>query len=191
VTAAEGDPAHPADLLKIDQHGRIVQRYQAKLGSQAVMSALQDPKYDGMLILTPQDTLDKIHRDLLQAEQAGQRRGVPLSNKWAAVKQALDESRLPSRTPNGSRLPTRAEVMTQGKRTLVQPWQDMAAAGQTPQYSAPGLTTLARLRHGTAKALIVTSVAINVYFTYHDVQRFQAGEIGGGYLALKTSLRSA
>lgn len=41
------------------------------------------------------------------------------------------------------------------------------------------------------KALIVVNVAGNVYFTYHDMQRFQAGEIGGGYLAFKTGLRGA
>ena len=185
VTAAEGASGHPADLLKIGKHGRIVQQYQAKLGWQAAVKALRDPKYAGMSILTPKDQLAIIKQKLLQKEQAALRRGVPLSEDWSAVKQAFKEGHL-----RGAKW-TRPKIIIQAKQTLVQPWQEMGAAGQTARHSARGLETLARLGNVAGKALIVADAAGNVYFTYHDMQRFQAGEIGGGYLALKTGLRGA
>jgi hypothetical protein len=72
-----------------------------------------------------------------------------------------------------------------------QRWREMGAAGQTAGYSARGLGTLAQLGNVAGKTLIVADVIGNVYFTYLDMQRFQAGETGGGYLALKTGLRGA
>jgi hypothetical protein len=167
-----------------NKHGEIVQRYQAKLGWEKAVEALRDPKYAGMSILTPRDQLESIERELLKKEQAALRRGVPLPDKWSAVKQALDEGRLLRKTPAGSVLPTRGEVMIQAKQTAMRPWREMGMAEQE-------LRTLERLGHVTGKALIVADVVGNVYFTYYDVQRFQAGEIGGGYLARKTGLRSA
>jgi hypothetical protein len=167
-TAVIGASSHPADLLKIC-NGRIVQQYQLKLGWRAAVKALQDPKYAGMSILTPKDQLAIIKKRLLQSD---------------AVKQAIEEGRLRGTqwTP---------KIMIQTKQTLMQPWQEIEAAGQTSRYSAHGLETLARLGKVAGKALIAADVAGNVYFTYHDMQRFQAGGIGGGYLAIKTGLRGA
>jgi hypothetical protein len=131
-----------------------------------------------MAVLTPRDQWAIIQKKLLQAEQAALRRGVPLPDRWSAVKQALDEGRLPSVSL------TRDKVMILANQTAMRSWREMEAARR-------GLGTLAQLGNVAGKALIVADVAGNVYFTYHDMQRFQAGEIGGGYLAFKTGLRSA
>jgi hypothetical protein len=114
-----------------------------------------------------------------------------LSDRWSTVKQAFEKDQLLIRTPTGSVLPTDAKVMSRTKKTLGPPWREAGAASQPAQHSARGLGTLARLGNVAGKALIVADVAGNVYFTYHDVQRFQAGEIGGEYLPLKTGLRGA
>ena len=123
VTAVEGFPADPADLVMVDKNGRVVNQIQSKTGSNNARKALLDPKYKGMSILTDQDSFNTIRRDLLKAETKAARRGLPLAKEWKAVKDSLKSGRLLSRTPSGAPLPTLAHVEKQSVQALKKAWQ--------------------------------------------------------------------
>lgn len=179
VTAVEkGGSHHPADILDLGEDGRITARRQSKLGWRSAIKALDDSKYTGMRIVTPPESLAIIDKELLRAEQKAARRGIELPDKWVMVKQSLDDGRLMRTSASGAALPTEAEALEYARKTAKLQWREMER-----------MQSLARVGKVAGKVLIVVDVAGTVYFTYHDVRRFQAGEIGGGYLAGKSTLR--
>ena len=141
VTAVEGFRADPADLWMVDKNGRVLNKIQSKTGWNNARKALVDPKYKGMSILTDQDSLNTIRKELLKAEATAARRGLPLAKEWKAVKDGLKSGRLLSRTPTGAPLPTLAHVEKQSVQALKKPWQ--VTAKQAAAATASGTTRAA------------------------------------------------
>lgn len=180
VTAAEGYPHHLADLTRLGADGSIVRQYQAKLGWRAAIGALNDPKYAEMSIVTTQDSLAIIERKLLRHEQSALRRGISLPEYWANVRRGLDDGRLLRTTPSGLTLPTQDGVVAAARASAERSWE--MQAGQK-------VGTLARIGKVAGVVFVVADTAGTAYFTYQDFGRYQAGEIAGSYLGLKTGLR--
>jgi hypothetical protein len=155
VTAAEGMPAHAADLVLVDKNGRVLNQIQSKTGKSGwkeARKALVDPKYKGMSILTDQDSLNTIRKELLKAETTAARRGLPLAKEWKAVKDGLNSGRLLSRTPSGAPLPTLAHVEKQSVQALKKAWQ--VTAKQAAARAASGTTrAVAKVANANARML--------------------------------------
>jgi len=111
-TAHLGYPQHAADLIELDNTGRVVRRIQSKLGFDNVLGALRDPKYAGMDIVTDQNTLDSLRKELAKRAESASARGVSLPTEHRALQEALDSGRLWQKLPCGAPLPTR-EYTTQ------------------------------------------------------------------------------
>ncbi len=109
VTAAEGLPTHPADLVDIASDGTILRKYQTKWGWKSAIKALQDPRYEGMGILTTRDSFSVIEQELRSAEAKAARRGLALSPEWQGVRDAIESGRLPGSWA-GKQLPMAARV---------------------------------------------------------------------------------
>jgi len=188
VTAAEGGSHHGADLVRLGRTSEIVGHYQVKLGWQQAVNALRDPRYEGMFILTTQDSLDVIERQLLRCEQSALRRGHPLGEPWCTVRRALEEGRLLRTTPAGASLPSRAMAELLARDAAQQCWEELqASASQSGRMAG----RWGRIVNAGGRLLIVADTAGSIYFTYQDVGRYQAGEIGPGYLSLKLGIRGA
>ena len=198
VSAVESElgPAHPADLVLIDDTGRVIQRYQCKLGGKAAIDALNDAKYAGMTILTPDDQFEWIGRELLEKQASAMRRGIDLDPYWARVEAAINEGRL-NDLPSGAALPLRTEATERALSVVAKSWEELASATEVPgKVIQKALTSITRIpgAGGAGRVfghcLIVLDVATNVYLSYADYQRFEDGEIGAHYFAFKLSLRS-
>lgn len=198
-TAYEGNPHHKADLLLWDSKtGRILERYQLKLGSGQAVDALRDADYKDMKIITSQDSLKEIETNLHKAEEKAADSGIGLSSKMQMVKDALNDGRLMKRLPSGAPLASRAAVERQASRWVKLSWQRLgrarvmadqaAASAATAIGKIPGAKTTLK---AAGRVLIVVDYGANTYAIYSDYGRWQEGEIGGGYFAYKTSLHSA
>jgi hypothetical protein len=197
VTAAEGKPAHPADVLRAlrtDEGFLVGGHDQYKFGWKAAKNAVAESKYAGMTIVTSPDQMQIIEHELQKAEAKAIRRGLPLASKWEGVKDAIQEGRLTARMPSGTMATTREYVFFHTRRVYQAMWTRLERAAEATQ-----IARLSRFRavSGTLKvlgkvaggALVVLDVAAVGYQTYDDVLRYRAGEIGGGYLAAKSSMR--
>jgi hypothetical protein len=198
-TAAENRPDHPADLLLWDSKtGRILERYQLKLGSGQAREALREAKYAGMKIITSQEGMDEINRMLRQAEIKAARRGIGLSPYDQMIRDALRDGRLMTQLPSGASLVSRADVERQAYRWVKPLWQRLERAEVMAERAAaravaaigkiPGASTTLKV---AGRVLIVVDYGANAYLIYSDYTRWQEGEIEGGYFAYKTSLHTA
>ena len=189
VTAAEGFPHDPADLVELAPDGTVVRRYQVKLGANAAIKALSDPKYADMSVITTSDSLRKIEQSLLKAESRAAGRGIPLSPQWMPVRESLNSGRL-VQTVGGKPLPQFNAVMRYGlaaARRLFNPLETSPLS--MSRLSTSGLP--AWLPKTLGKGVVVVDVAATGYAEWRDIQRFRRRTIGGKYLAAKTSLRVA
>ena len=110
TSASLGSPHHPADILELDGSGKIVRRIQAKLGFGGTLASLSDAKYEGMGILTDQDTYDALRSKLNKQLARSSKLGKPLSVEYRALQEAIEDGRLLARLPSGAPLPTRTFV---------------------------------------------------------------------------------
>ena len=196
VTAAEGNPAHAADMLRVDASLRIMGHDQYKLGWQAARNAITDTRYVGKAIVIPPDEMEILARELTKAEANAARRGLPLASKWQGVKEAVGEGRIAARLPSGEMAPTRNEVLRIARRQLQAEWIRLARTAEPtgiPEVltSRPVLGTLRVVGKVAGTIVVVVDVAGTGYQTYSDVARYRAGEIGGVYLGAKSSMRAA
>ena len=189
VTAAEGFPAHAADLVDVAPDGIVLRKYQVKWGWKSTVKALQDPKYEGMRVLTTRESFTQIGRELQAAEATAARRGLPLRKEWQVVRDALDSGRLPG-SWSGKHLPSAASVERYSLSHVKKYFA--AGANRIAPRAAPKIRELL-IASGkvTGKTLIVVDVASMGYFEYADVNRYRSGEIGGGYLTFKSTLRAS
>jgi hypothetical protein len=157
VTAAEGMPAHAADLVLVNKNGRVLNQSQSKTGWNNARKALLDPKYKGMSILTDQDSLNTIRRELLKVEKTVARRGLPLPKEWKVVKDGLKSGRLLSRTPTGAPLHTLAHVEKQSVQALKKAWQVTAkqVAAATASGTSRAVATVARVNPRVAPLVLL------------------------------------
>jgi len=201
VTAAEGGNTDAADLLLRDADGRILTQFQCKLGSDAAMKALKDSKYNGMTILTSDESLCNIKLGLLKTEMNATRRGIQVPEDWAAVRSAIESGRLASELPSHASLILRSDVEVTAKSVVSRAWEiagDTVDAVDTPvDVTIAAMNAVNRIPANAAIAkaagpiLIVVDYAANIYLVYVDYGRFRNGDIGGVYFTFKTSLHAA
>lgn len=144
VSAAENLPHHGADLVMIDEAGRVTRQFQAKTGWQNLQQALSDSRYATMEIVTDNESLTVLNRELAKAENNAARRGLSLADEWKAVRRAIDEGRLLQRTPSGAPLPTRAYVEQEARAALEVVWKRMSGAAAEAAEKAKALNAAAR-----------------------------------------------
>lgn len=187
-TAIEGSPSHAADLLLLGENGEVLAHFQAKLGWSAAIKALNQSKYAGMSIVTTQDSLDIIKRELLKAEIKAARRGLPLGSDWELARDALRTGRLAQELPGGVSLPREAKIFYDAKRTLKMPWAGLGSVTAGEAQAASAAIGLGEIAGG---ALIVLDVGTTGFLACQDFQRFNESEIGTGDYAIKGGLRAA
>ena len=189
VTAVEGFPAHPADLVDVSADGTILRKYQVKWGWWRTVKALQDPKYKGMGILTRRESFTRIEQELQFAEAKAARRSLALSEEWQVVRNAIDSGRLPG-SWEGKKLPS-GEVVEEYDRSLVKKTFAAGSKRTAPRATSRFGQVLRKSGKVFGTALIVVEVAGTAYFEYVDLSRYRSGKIGGGYLAFKSTLRAS
>jgi hypothetical protein len=195
VTAAEGAPHSAADLVLIDGERRVFGQSQFKLGWKAARDAISDAKYTGMSIVTTQESLDVIEKELSKAVITSTRRGVPLPENWRLVQETLAKGRLVRSSTTGAPPLTTEEILgvaraTAGRRWLVLADQEPALAGISVALPQK-LRSLTKAGKAIGKVLIVADVAATAVWTYQDVQRYNCGEMGANYLAFKAGVRGS
>lgn len=114
ATASLGNPHHPADIVHV-RGGKVIGQLQAKLNSNDILSALDDPRYRNMQLVTDQDTYDRLARKLEKKRQSAKTRGVSLDPRFARLEEAIDNGRLWKKFPCGAPLPTRESIATVAK----------------------------------------------------------------------------
>jgi hypothetical protein len=153
VSAAENLPHHGADLVMIDEAGRVTRQFQAKTGWQNLQQAVSDPRYAKMEIVTDDESLAVLSKELAKAESNAARRGLGLAGEWKAVRRAIDEGRLLQRTPSGAPLPTKGYVEQEARSALEAAWKRTSGAAAETAGSARPLEAAARVeRAGVAAA---------------------------------------
>lgn len=153
VLAAEGLPHEPADLHVVDSRtGTVLERIQAKFGPDGVLTALDDPKYSGMKILTTEDSLKSLKLDLLKAKTTAARRGTALDFRWSRLEEALESGRVMSSTCSGAPLPEAEHVIQTVKRVLRRQWDHMLNLRSTAQATKSLTQKLASTGSETAEA---------------------------------------
>jgi hypothetical protein len=151
-----------------------------------------------MHVLTTSESLDGIKAELVFREAKAARRGLPLAARWEQVKEALRSGRLVERLPSGAKLISRAVAESHALRMVRQAWNVLTKGARGPLILAgksldlvlklPGVRTGFKI---VGKGVIVLDYVANGYLTYVDYQRWQDGEINGGYFAFKSLLRAA
>ncbi len=126
-TAVAGQPWHGADLVARTKGNSKEVLYQCKLGWREACTALSDPKYAGMHILTTSDALATIRKELSFAETQAARRGIPLSDFWEQTRRALASGRLMQTTPAGMALPGRQAVSDRARAVVARSWSQTAS----------------------------------------------------------------
>jgi hypothetical protein len=193
-TAAEGNPGHAADILLSDANLVVQEHHQYKLGWQAARDALTETKYAGMTIVTPADQMEILERELAKAEAKATRRGLPLAFEWGFVREALQEGRITARLPSRAMVPTRNDILTITRRQLQAQWTRLGRMAESTGMgrvldAGPISGRLKVLGKAGRWTLVVLDLAGTGYQTYSDVLRYRIGEIGGNYLATKSSMR--
>lgn len=200
ITAVEGSPHHAADVVLIDGTGKITKQFQHKLGVRAALNAIKDPKYAGMTIVTPRNSLSRIRRDLKEAirRAASSEKGLP--PKWQHIQNALAEGRLTDEMLPGLQVWSRKQIeriakcFTKPMFTAVE--KQMPRTSRLTMAVSRGISRVG-LRAGSATLKIAGKVMGPAdlmfvgYQTHLDWQRFSNGEIGEGTLATKFTLRGA
>jgi hypothetical protein len=183
VTEVEGAAQDAADLLHVSSAGQIAGRSQAKLGWRAALAALENPKYAGLSIVTSRDSLSIIEVRLAAAKASSLRRGVPLAASWMDVDLAIRDGRLMSKLPSGAGLPTRVAAEAAAERAALESWKQVGRLSRQGFWATGGRVV--------GRTLVVVDYGYLGYRTYEDVSRYRSGDIGGGYLAYRGSLRVA
>ena len=124
-TAVLGNPADAADLVRLNIHGEIVERYQLKLGGGAAKKALTKDIYHGMTIVTPPDELKKIVAQLEKEKNKCFKAGKNLSAEWAMIDEAIKSGRLTDKVA-GVEVPTSKYSISRGVRYVETRFQHVA-----------------------------------------------------------------
>jgi hypothetical protein len=163
-TAAMGEHGHAADLFDVQEGGKVA-HVQAKLGYQAMVDAIDDPRYVGMDLVTTQDTFDALRAEVSHAATRAAA-GQPVSPKLKAVGEAIESGRIWKSLPCGAPLLERAHVTAVTEAHYAQRWhvaEGLAGAGrvavETKPAAAAGQATAVADDAGRAAATTADDVA--------------------------------
>ncbi|NLX14719.1 MAG: hypothetical protein GXY44_13860 [Phycisphaerales bacterium] len=209
ITAVEGMPHHPADVVMIDKAGKVKRQFQNKLSPSEARKALNEPKYADMTIVTTRDSLDHIRSDLKKETLRARARGRPLPPNLHEVKKALADGRLTDELLPGLQARSRNQldaitkehtrrlfksasknikIMRFTSSTITSPMRGTARVvmrASSPTMKNIGKPTLKTL----GKVIGVADLAFICYQTQSDWRRYSSGEIGGGAMSAKFALR--
>lgn len=198
VTAAEGFGSDAADIVDMADDGRVLHRFQAKLGAGAAKQALFDARYTGMTIITTPESFAEIRAELARQQVNALRRGIVLDARTQHVAHAVASGRLTDSIAHGIQAPSRREAARIVRHQVAGEWRTLGRRIAIPTrvmttVTRPMLSAgrLLQTNRVFARGLLVADVGLAAYRTYGDFYRYRAGEISGGYLAFKASLRSA
>ena len=201
ATAAEGYPSDPTDLVRVSAKNEVLQRYQAKLrlNLKTASRHLADPRYAGQSLVTTRDSLEKVIVELEKETSKATRRGIPLAPKYQRVADALKSGLLPSDW-YGKPLPSERGLAEFAKKATQEQFESFAAAAErqvngyggssiasTPSNRGKVMNTAKRV---LGKGVIILNIADVGYGTYQDINRYTRGEVGGGYVAVKGTMRA-
>lgn len=194
VTAVEGYPSSPTDLVEVLPNGQVKTKFQLKHGSMKTVkdayAELSKPKYEGHLLVTTQESLEKLEKQLRKAEASARSRGVPLYREAQAVRDALDDGRIP-RSLAGKPLPTQSEVFREGFKSTKEQFRATATYGARKPVQGRVVKVLKYVGPAFQKTLIVVEVVAIGYTQYRDTMRYARGDIAAEYFVVKTGLRGA
>ena len=146
-TAILGSPHDPADLI-LTKNGKVVEKFQMKMGEQTTYAALKNPKYTGQKILIPRDTLKKIQRDLARGKYSPQKAEI--------LRNAIADGRLTDSIA-GIQVPSSRKTFHWSQMQLRNQWKEMFNAKGLPKHM--DLPNELHAAHG-GKVLFVKSLGI-------------------------------
>ena len=148
-TAILGSPHDPADLI-LTKNGKVVERFQLKMGERTTYAALSNPKYAGQKILTPPDTLRKLQKKLDSGEYS--------PKKAEILRTAIAEGRLTD-SVEGIQVPTSRKTSRWTQKQLTAQWRRNFDSKRLPKSNLfPDFPSGSSLRGG--KVLFVKSLGI-------------------------------
>ena len=121
-----------ADLIEVDKNGKIIAEYQCKTYKGDVYKALNDPKFKNMKLITTQETLEIMQKELAAAKESALRRGVPLSEQMKSLDEALNSGKLLQKSPCGAPLPNRSHLDKVARDTTKKLYDQSAAENTKP-----------------------------------------------------------
>jgi len=175
------------DLVEVDKTNRVVRQFQSKRSPARVLEALTDPNYAGMDIVTTQDSLDALKRELAKEQVTATLKGRSLKPKYRVLEEALESGRMLQKLPCGAPLPTKAQVAQTARRQAHRLWkQAVRRVAQASSKAAGRASKLAARSAGRAvgAGLKVVPVAATGYEVvvrgkevFETERRFDRGEI--------------
>jgi hypothetical protein len=189
VTAVEGFPTDPIDLVKVSAKGEVSQRYQAKLrlSLNTASKHLGDSRYTGKTLVTTRESMERILRDLKLETEKAARRGTTLAPKYQRVADALQNGHI-AKTWFGRDLPALKGLDQFAKKETRKLFDEHGYQIASASGRKGGVSAAAKNLAGHAFAVL--DLGGVVYDFYRDARRYSRGEIGGDYLAVKGTIRT-
>jgi hypothetical protein len=131
VTAAEGKTADASDLVLLKDN-RVVKKYQLKLNGKTTQTAIFDPKYADLILVCPEDELNKLKEELRKEKLKASAKNKPLPPSWIKTENEINSGRLTD-TITGCTVPTREEAEKAARNYAEKAVRDVAALFQTAQ----------------------------------------------------------
>jgi hypothetical protein len=156
-TAMLGQVHNAADLLLVDDQGRVLDRFQAKLGFTNLRKAIDEPKYSGMKLITSQESYDQLSREAVKRSQRAVAKGIFLSPEWERVVDALGDGRILSKLPCGAPLPERTFIEQVAKDHYRQVFASRVAARPVVDVADDAAKAVSRAATETGEAAASTS----------------------------------
>jgi hypothetical protein len=189
VTAVEGFPSDPIDLVRVSAKGEVLQRYQAKLrlSLKSASKHLADPRYTGKTLVTTREPMERVLRELKAEIEKAARRGTTLAPKYQQVADALENGHL-AKTWFGKDLPNLKGLDHLAKKQTRKLFNEHGSQIASASGRKAGASAAAKKLVG--HAFVVLDLGEMGYVSYRDARRYSRGEIGGDYLAVKGTIRT-
>lgn len=193
TSASIGHPSHAADIVELDSSGKVIRQIQAGKGFTNVLSKLSDSKYDGMDILTDQDTYDSLRAELQHEVTRARALRKLLNPKFVSLRNAINQGRLLDRLPCGAPLPTQGHIASVA-RSHAQALYDSKLATRTARLAkisvnavdhvddaTKALPTIAKHSRRLVRAVPVVAAGFEAVQGYAEISttetQFASGQI--------------
>jgi hypothetical protein len=210
ITAVEGDPGHPADVVLLSENRKIVARYQLKSTSNVddIIKFSQDPKYADMPIVSHPETITQLRERLASEVQRASRRGTPLAAKWQAAQSNLDRGLITDKLVEGKPVGSYKATAENAKKFRVFQWRQRPADARAARRMSGTVTksvavpktlskvgiSFAKVATGTLIVLEVISAPLDLGFAaygyYDTVSRYSRGDLDRDLLAAKLAIHT-
>ncbi len=210
ITAVEGDPGHPADVVLLNPNEKIVARYQLKSTRNVddIVKFSQDPKYADMPIVSHSETVTQLRERLASEVQRANRRGRPLATKWQTVKDKLDRGLITDKLVDGKAVSSYQATAENARKFRLFQWRKGPTDARTASRAAGNVTksvaiprTLSKVGISLAKAAKSTLIVLEVvsapldigfaaYGYYDTFSRYSQGGLDQDLFATKLAIHT-